>query len=613
MSDTSVVFSILATEKVSNTLSKIPGAAAITGAAIGAALMAGIDEAMDQQSAANKLAAQLGATPAEAAHLGQLAGNLYSQNFGDSVADIDDALKTVIQNGLTEGANDAALQAVTGRVITAAKLMGASYDDVSRAVSQMLRTGLAKSADEALDVLVSGMQKGVDKSGDLLDTFNEYPTEFRKLGISGSEAMGLISQALKAGARDSDVAADALKEFAIRAVDGSKTTSDGFKALGLDAKKMGADIGAGGDRANAALDLTLDRLRAMPDPVQRSQAAVKLFGTQAEDLGDALYAMDPSHAVDALGQVAGAADRAGDSLNSGAGAKLETFKRKLKEAFVDLLEQKVIPVVEGFANWAQAHPGWADGLTAGFFGLSIALWAVNSAMLANPVTWIVIAFAAAIAIMAYGVYYMVSNFMPAWNYVWGILKQIGHWFAGPFAGFFVDTYHTIMHWADMGHQFVMSRWNNLVANVTSIPGRIRAAASGMWDGVKDAFRGAMNWIIGRWNNLHFSIPSVDFLGFHVPGFTLNLPDIPMMAAGGVITRGGMVGMNEKGAEVVSLPTGAAVYPHGSVPASTGPAGGGQLTMRVVGSGGLAQQIQHAARTGELQLFDADGRPITIYA
>ncbi|WP_225855252.1 hypothetical protein [Micromonospora noduli] len=47
----------------------------------------------------------------------------------------------------------------------------------------------------------------------------------------------------------------------------------------------------------------------MKDPVEQRAAAVALFGTKAEDLGDALYALDPSTAMAGLGDLAGATQR----------------------------------------------------------------------------------------------------------------------------------------------------------------------------------------------------------------------------------------------------------------------------------------------------------------
>jgi hypothetical protein len=65
----------------------------------------------------------------------------------------------------------------------------------------------------------------------------------------------------------------------------------------------------------------------------------------------------------------------------------------------------------------------------------------------------------------------------------------------------------------------------------------------MWDGIKDAFRAAINWIIDKWNGLHFGIPGVNT---HIPGvgtvggFDLKTPNIPRLAQGGIIpaTPGG---------------------------------------------------------------------------
>ena len=49
----------------------------------------------------------------------------------------------------------------------------------------------------------------------------------------------------------------------------------------------------------------LEGLKGIEDPATRTRTAVSLFGTQAEDLGDALLAMDVSTAVDGLGEIEG--------------------------------------------------------------------------------------------------------------------------------------------------------------------------------------------------------------------------------------------------------------------------------------------------------------------
>jgi hypothetical protein len=72
-----------------------------------------------------------------------------------------------------------------------------------------------------------------------------------------------------------------------------------------------------------------------------------------------------------------------------------------------------------------------------------------------------------------------------------------------------------------------------VANITTMPGRIRSAAAGMFDGIKDAFKSAINFIIRGWNRLEFKVPSFEAFGQKLGGFTLGVPDIPVLHSGGV--------------------------------------------------------------------------------
>lgn len=341
------------------------------GAGIGALVLDGFSQAMENQDATHLLTAQLGASDAEMSKLGKISGDLYKDAFGESVSEVSQVMKTVFQSGLaTVKDSEDAIKGVTTQVMNYSKISGEEALPVTRAISQMLKTGLAKNATEAFDLLTRGVQKGLDKSEDLLDTVNEYGTQFRKLGLTGTQAFGLISQAIQGGARDSDVAADAIKEFSIRAVDGSTSTAAGFKGLGLSAKAMAETIAQGGPKAAAALDLTLDRLRGIKDPAKQAQLAVMLFGTQAEDLGKALYSMDLSSASKEFGQVAGAAERAGDVINDTASNKLATVGRTIKMSIVDAIGKYALPKLEEFADWfngpgKMVMVGWAlDGSQA---------------------------------------------------------------------------------------------------------------------------------------------------------------------------------------------------------------------------------------------------------
>lgn len=552
--------------KLDKTWKGIGVGAGLAGAAIGAALMAGIDQVIETSKTTALLGAQLGGGEEFASAMGKNAGAVYAKGVADSMDEAAGAIKDAWQNNLiSDDASDEAIQAVGNKLIALGKTTESSSKEVSIAVSQMLRNGLVKSADEAFDVIQRGVEQGVNKSDDLLDTFNEYGTQFRKLGLDGPTALGLLSQGLQGGARDADTVADALKELSIRAIDGSKTTAAGFEALGLNGKEMGAAFAKGGDDAALALSDTLEALKKIQDPTKRSQAAVALFGTKAEDLGDALYSLDLGDAASGLGKVAGAADRAGKTLEESAGAKLESFKRKAQGALVEQLA-KAVPYLEALAKWMEKNSDVVTVLAYAFGALAIALgiaaiaqWAMNSALLASPITWIIVG----ILLVVAGIVLLATKtkfFQTVWAAVWGFMKAVGAWFAGPFAGFFVMLWQKIVAfakgvyaavkwyfgmWATIfttlknaalaAVTWLINKFVSFVNYIRDIPGRVRGALSSMWDGLKSGFRAAINWVIGKWNSLRFTIPKFDVLGMSFGGGSIGVPSIPKLADGGVTT------------------------------------------------------------------------------
>jgi TP901 family phage tail tape measure protein len=90
-------------------------------------------------------------------------------------------------------------------------------------------------------------------------------------------------------------------------------------------------------------------------------------------------------------------------------------------------------------------------------------------------------------------------------------------------------------------------WDTIWGFISGLPGRIGGAASGMWDGISDAFKGALNKVIGWWNNfsLEAKIPSnwfTDSVGLGGKTFGVNTPDISYLAQGGKMYGTGMSGI-----------------------------------------------------------------------
>ncbi len=317
-------------------LASIPIAGAVikVGQAIGEGLLDGVMAGLQQEATRDLFSARTGLDAATADRFGRAAGNAYGQAWGESIETNLDTARLALQGGLIDADDTTAeVEEIIASLSGVSELLGEDIPRLSRAVGVMMKTDMAPDAQAALDILVSGMQAGANVSEDLLDTYTEYPAVFERLGLDGQTSMGLISQAMQAGARDTDYAADALKEFQIRATDGSEASADAYKLIGLSAEDMTAKIAKGGADAEEGLGMVLDALRAIEDPVLRNQAAVGLFGTKAEDLGDALFAMDTSTAVselEELGDVAGRSGEALDTMADNTASSVESAKRSIE-------------------------------------------------------------------------------------------------------------------------------------------------------------------------------------------------------------------------------------------------------------------------------------------
>ncbi|MET9601091.1 phage tail tape measure protein [Streptomyces sp. NPDC006459] len=487
-------------------------AAAAVGGAIGTALMGGIAEAMDRGKVAGKLQAQMGSSGPVAKEYGKAAGALYSGAIVESVADGADILRGIAQQGLLPPeATQSQIKDMATRVSDTASVMGEDVGKVSRAVGTMLKSGIAKNAEEAMDVLVKGSQSGTNAAEDLLDTFSEYPIQFKDLGLDAQTAMGLMQQGLQGGARDADTVGDALKEFAIRSKDMSKGSVDAFKSIGLNADVMAKTFTKGGPEASKALGEVLTRIKAIKDPAERNATAVALFGTKAEDLQSALFKLDPKTAVAALGNFKGATDAAGDAMRDNAATKFEVFKRAAIDKVVTVLGNYVVPALEKAADWIgegglggalRASVGWiSEHSTA----LSIAAGVITLLMLPTLVALGITAWTTTTAVVTGWATQTAAGVTAAARFVALNAMMLAGWVSqGVSAG--AAALRVVGAWVLMGTQSLIqgarmaAAWllamGPIALIIAAVVG-IVALVVANWDTIVSATSAAWDWVWGK--------------------------------------------------------------------------------------------------------------------
>lgn len=352
-----------AEKTTSSKLGKIGGVAAKAGkvagaafAAIGSAALAvgtkAVTGAVSFDQAMNQFAASTGIAESELSDYENTLKDIYTNNYGDSFEDVADAMAAVTQQ--MGDLDQASLQNITESAFTLRDTFGYDINESVRAANTMM-TQFGISGDDAMNLIATGAQNGLDFSGELLDSISEYSVQFAKVGLDADDMFKIMEKGAETGAFNLDKVGDAIKEMSIRVVDGSATTQEGFSAIGLNADEMAAKFAAGGDSAKEAFDQTIQALADMEDPLAQNQAGVALFGTMWEDLGpevvtqlanieDGAYATSDS--MEELKDIK--YDDLGSMMES-LGRSVETLLLPLGEALIPLIQQiieEILPVIE---------------------------------------------------------------------------------------------------------------------------------------------------------------------------------------------------------------------------------------------------------------------------
>lgn len=639
-------------------------AASKTGDAIGKALSAGFKVGVaaagalttalvkigtEYQSATGQISAATGATGAELESLQGVMENVYGNNYGDSMADVADAVATVSQQ--MKGLSDGELQSVTEGAFALRDVFQYDVAESVRAANALVNN-FGISGDDAMNLIAAGAQNGLDFSGELLDTISEYSVQFAKVGIDADQMFQIMQAGADSGAWNLDKVGDAIKEMSIRVVDGSETTISGFKKIGLNADLMAQKFAAGGDTAQEAFQETIAALAAMEDPIKQNDAGVKLFGTMWEDLGPEVVAQ--------LASITDEAYAAGDELSKMSEVKYDNLGdavqglwRKVQTELVpmaskltgflkntvsnidltglgdalssgfDMVFNKVVPIIQpiismiqgslvpalqtvgsvltgtvlptiqslvtwmsqnqdlilaivaGIAAGVAAYKAYTTAVTAynaimaiyqavtaasatGTFTLAGAMAALNL-----PVLAVVAAIAAVVAIgvllyknwdvivqkaTQFGTMIVqVFNNIKAWvggalASIAATLQSVGATIMSVLSGwwqniqmFFTNVQNAFLSIINFIVGFFTSAWSAAWQNVTNIFGTIWGGIVGLVKGPINAVIGIINSAIGAINSISVTIPDwVPLVGGQTLGF--NIPQIPMLAAGGTIEQ-----------------------------------------------------------------------------
>lgn len=480
-------------------------------AAVGVGALA-VGTANDISGAMNDFIAITGKGTEETERYQAVMEDIYANNYGESFSDIGQAMAEVTKQ--LGDMDDASLQNVTESAFALRDTFGYDIPESTRAAKAIV-DNFGVSGEEAMNLIASGAQNGLDYSGELLDSISEYSVQFDKMGLGAEDMFAIFQKGAESGAFNLDKVGDAVKEMSIRVVDGSETTKQGFELLGLNADEMAQKFAAGGETAKEAFNETLDALAAMEDPIAQNTAGVDLMGTMWEDLGP--------EAVTALAEIEEGAYTTSDAMNQikdvkydDLGSMFEELKRNVEVLLIPLGEA-LLPVLSTLI--ASVLP-----ILTGLLGPLISLFAELLTPILNLIQQ------ALQPLMDAFLFLMDNVISPFISLVTGLLVPA---FSGALDGMLKTAKNNIGNITNIFRNIIDFIKNVFTGNWKAAWENVKDIFKSIVDGLGNTFKAPLNFIIdgingflGGLNNIKIPdwVPGVGGKGF-------NIPKIPRLKVG----------------------------------------------------------------------------------
>ncbi len=312
-------------------------AAAVAVAAAGLAAVAGIavlvkasfDLASEIQGSQRKIQSQLGLTGEEAEKLGDIAKNVWANNFAGSVEEAADALVIVRQQ--LKGISDEELQDATENAFRLSDAFGIDIVESTNAANTLMsKFGL--SQDEAFGLITKGFQNGLNSSDDFLDSVGEYSGLFADAGGDAGQFLNLLETGLQGGVLGTDKAADAFKEFSLKFGEGSDETKEALAVIGLNWDGLIEQVNRGEKTIVDVFGEVTQAVGKTDTSIIANRNAVNTLSTQFEDLGPAAVG-----AISVASQSLGDLSTATDTLDAQYNTLPQAFEGVRRQLLVAIL------------------------------------------------------------------------------------------------------------------------------------------------------------------------------------------------------------------------------------------------------------------------------------
>ena len=524
--------------------------------AIGAIGIASVNSASQIEVAMRRFQVQTGIANNELGLYEELMLSIYRGNYGESIEDVADSMGKVKQQFDNLDTNE--FQDIVENALTLRDTFDMDVNETLRGTKQLMEQ-FGISGSEAMDLIASGAQNGLNYTDELGDNIAEYAGKFAQAGYSSEEYFQLLKNGTEGGAYNLDKINDAINEVTTRLADG--TIEENLELFSSRTANVFNAWKEGKATQKEVINSIINDISSCTNEQEKLTMAATAFGTMGED-SNAKFVESLLPVGDTFKDIEGTMNDVKETASSGLGASLESLKRSFETLLVPLGELFIPVLVKiiDFLSWIISLISDVISIVAGW----VINWEESLAFLQE--LWDTFA-----QWFDEGVKAVVDGFTKD-------LQGLLDWFVNTFGPILVDIFkmvsnifggmvNGVLGYAKTWLNGIKNIINNIMGIFNGIITFIKGVFTGnwkqAWNGVKQIFSNIVsgfvniiktpinamidlvNGFIGGLNNI--KIPDwVPLVG----GKGLSIPTIPKLERGGILKKGQVGLLEGNGAEAV---------------------------------------------------------------
>lgn len=402
----------------------------------------------------------------------------------------------------------------------------ADFDDVTYAMSGVMSVALkdVQNAADGVAYLNTIVGTGDMRMGDLAKAIGTGVLPVFKSAQLGMRDFGSAMAVMTDNSMPAEQAANHLKTAVMLLQNQSGPAAKALASIGIQTGQLATDLAKPDGFLVAIQDIKKHLEESGKSAVEQGQIIAKAFGgaRSAATIEEFIGQIDKLKGkYQEMGKVS---ERAKQQQEDWA-ATQQTFKQKMAEVgaqfqvwFIEI-GTKLLPVLSKMADMFMSTVNWLGShkdvlvaigslllplLAYGLGLVTIAVWDFTVALLANPITWIVLL----IGGLIFGLYELLTHLTEVGHFFSWLWNTVWKWTSDrvtDIVNFLVSTFDTVIGW-------IVARWNDFTGFWADLWNTVwkwcSDRISDVVNFVTSTFNGVVDWIVSAWEG--------------IPGFFSNL-------------------------------------------------------------------------------------------